>query len=113
MFQEMDTNGQLFNLKDFAFNESQAINNLGAQTITNTYGTYYKAGSSGIVQAVISSALTSNSFSGQFHVALNKSANLNVAADEFYWSSNSGNFGFDLAQVRGSSKLYILMMMIF
>ena len=105
----MDANARLANLKDFAQTEVDAINVLGAQTIINTSGTFYKAGSSGNVQAVISNALTSNMVSGQFHVALNKSANLNVGADEFYWSSNSGNSGFDLAQVMvivsGSSKL--------
>ena len=105
MFQDMDDNAQLVNLKEGLITEADAIDNLGAQTITNTFGTYYKAGSSGTVQDVISNLLSSNMVSGQFHVALNKSNNLNVAADEFYWLSNSDNSGFDLAQVRGSSKL--------
>ena len=101
----MDANAFLFNLKDFAPTEVDAVNGLGAQTIINTFGTYYKADSSGNVQAVISNALTSNLVSGRYHVGLNKSGNLNVGADEFYWSSNSQNSGYDLAQVRGSSKL--------
>ena len=105
MFQDMDANAFLINLKDFAETGTDAINNLGAQTITNTFGTYYKAGSSGDVQNLISDALTYNYVTGQFHVALNKSANLIVGADEFYWSSNSVNYAYDLAQVRGSANL--------
>ena len=91
----------LVNLKDFARTEADAVNYLGAQQIATNY---YKADSSGDVQTVLTDALYSNSVFGQFHVALIKSANLNVGEYEFYWSSNSYNNGFDLAQVSNSQS---------
>ena len=116
-FQDMDANSYLFNLKEFAITEFDAVNFLGAQCQTfitsdiedtteiPEVGTcnYYKADSSGFVQDVISDALSSNFVSGQFHVALNRTASLEDfilnGRDEFYWSSNALNGGFDLAQV--------------
>ena len=101
-----------YSLKDFVTTESDAVDFLSAQNLTdpsNTASYYYKADSGGYGQVILMNALNSNMVSGQFHVALNKSNNLNVAADEFYWLSNSDNSGFDLAQVMvivsGSSKL--------
>lgn len=100
MFQDMDANAYLANLKDFSKTETEAVILLGAQNLTSATAIYYyKADSSGYVQTVLIDALSSNMVSGQFHVALNKSANLNVGEDEFYWSSNSDNSDFDLAQV--------------
>ena len=103
----MDANAYLANLKDFVNTEAEAVFFLGAQNLTSSCSTpatyYFKAGSSGYVQTVLTEALSSNSVSGQFHVALKKSAN--VCENEFYWFSNSDNNGFDLAQVSGSENL--------
>ena len=106
----MDADAYLANLEDFAITEAYAVNLLGAQKLDSSCSTsadniayYYKAGSSGYVQTVLTDALSSNSVSGQFHVALKKSAN--VCENEFYWFSNSDNNGFDLAQVSGSENL--------
>ena len=100
----MDADAYLANLKDFVNTGAEAVFFLGAQNLTSSCSTpatyYFKADSSGYVQTVLTEALSSNSVSGQFHVALNKS----VCENEFYWSSNSDNSGFDLAQVSGSEN---------
>ena len=95
-------NAKTYSLKDFVGNESSAVNFLNAQNLTDpdTGSYYFKADSSGYYQVILMNALDSNMVSGQFHVALNKSNNLNVGADEFYWSSVAAlNSQFDLAQV--------------
>ena len=103
----MDADAYLANLKDFVNTGAEAVFFLGAQNLTSSCSTpatyYFKADSSGYVQTVLTEALSSNSVSGQFHVALNKSA-INVCENEFYWSSNSDNSDFDLAQVSGSEN---------
>ena len=91
-----------YSLKDFVVTESDAVDFLSAQNLTdpsNTASYYYKADSGGYGQVILMNSLNSNMVSGQFHVALNKSNNLNVGADEFYWSSTVFNSQFDLAQV--------------
>ena len=102
----MDADAYLANLKDFVYTANDAEFYLGAQNLdscNDNVAYYYKANSYGYVQTVLTDALSSNSVSGQFHVALNKPAN--VCENEFFWSSNSENSGFDLAQVSGSENL--------
>ena len=102
----MDAGAYLANLKDFVNTGAEAVFFLGAQNLTSSCSTpatyYYKAASSGYVQTVLTEALSSNSVSGQFHVALNMSVCENPL---FYWSSNSDYSDFDLAQVSGSENL--------